>query len=153
MRLTQRTDYALRVLMYCAFHQERATPPTIAEIAESHKVSRSHLMKVVMELSAFGWLSTTRGRGGGLRLLMPAEKIVIGEVVRKMEDDFTMVECFSVEGSACQIDGRCKLKNVLSDALAAYMAVLDSVTLEVLVKGSAKMVPIPMSFQKTSSKK
>lgn len=133
MRLTQWTDYALRVLMYCAIHQRREQAPTIAEIAEVYGISRSHLMKIVMELAAKGWVSTTRGRGGGVRLLTAPEQIVVGEVVRQMEEDFTMVECFSAEGSSCRIDGRCQLKGVLNEALQAYMRVLDGVRLSDLV--------------------
>lgn len=133
MRLTQWTDYALRVLMYCAIHQRREHAPTIAEMAEVYRISRSHLMKIVMELSAKGWVSTTRGRGGGVRLLKTPDHIVVGEVVRQMEEDFTMVECFSAEGSNCRIDGRCQLKGVLSQALQAYMHVLDGVRLSDLV--------------------
>jgi len=56
MRLTQWTDYSLRVLMYCAACQERVKPPTVAEIAEAHGISRSHLMKIVMSLASYGWL-------------------------------------------------------------------------------------------------
>jgi len=129
MRLTQWTDYALRVLMYCATHAQRETAPTIAEIAEAHGISRSHLMKVVMELSAKGWLSTTRGRGGGLRLMQAPSAIGVGEVVRQMEEDFGLVECFNTEGSSCQLDGRCRLKGVLAEAMQAWMRVLDGVTL------------------------
>lgn len=151
MRLTQRTDYALRVLMYCAVHQGRATPPTISEIAGAHQISRSHLMKVVMELSAQGWLATTRGRGGGLRLLNPADQIVIGDVVRKVEDDFTMVECFSIEGNLCQLDGQCRLKAALARALNAYLAVLDGLTLDELVRTADSHKPIPMFFARHES--
>jgi Rrf2 family nitric oxide-sensitive transcriptional repressor len=74
MRLTRWTDYTLRVLMYCAASEGRDTPVTIAEIAQAHNISRSHLTKIVMELSAQGLLETTRGRGGGLRLLKPASE-------------------------------------------------------------------------------
>lgn len=145
MRLTQWTDYALRVLMYCATHQDREAAPTIAEIAEAHGISRSHLMKVVMALSAKGWLATTRGRGGGLRLVLPPSDIVVGEVVRQMEEDFTLVECFNPLGSNCRLDGNCRLKGVLWDALQAYMAVLDGVRLSDLVGppgGKAVAVPV-----------
>ena len=144
MRLTQWTDYALRVLMYCATHQQRESAPTIAEIAQAHGISRSHLMKVVMELSAKCWLSTTRGRGGGLRLMQAPSAIGVGEVVRQMEEDFGLVECFSPEGSRCQLDGRCRLKGVLGDALQAWMGVLDGVTLADLVApgGGPSVVPL-----------
>lgn len=138
MRLTQWTDYALRVLMYCAAHQQRETAPTIAEIARVHGVSRSHLMKIVMELSARGWLSTSRGRGGGLRLVLPPEQIVLGEVVRQMEEDFAMVECFSPDGGRCRIVGHCRLRGVLADALQAYMRVLDGMRLSDLVTAQAE---------------
>ena len=144
MRLTQWTDYALRVLMYCATHQNREIPPTIAEIAQVHCISRSHLMKVVMELSAKGWLVTTRGRGGGLRLVKNPSEIIVGDVVRQMEEDFTMVECFSTEGRNCIIDGRCRLKGLLSDALQAWMRVLDRVTLAELVTPQERLTGYPL---------
>lgn len=144
MRLTQWTDYALRVLMYCATHKQRESAPTIAEIAEAHGISRSHLMKVVMELSAKGWLSTTRGRGGGLRLVKDPSQIVIGEVVRQMEEDFRLVECFNPDSNTCRIDGVCRLKGSLQQALQAYMQVLDGVSLAGLIAtaGSGSAVPL-----------
>jgi len=145
MRLTQWTDYALRVLMYCATHKQRESAPTIAEIAEAHGISRSHLMKVVMELSAKGWLSTTRGRGGGLRLVQDPSQIVIGEVVRQMEEDFRLVECFNPDSNTCRIYGLCRLKGTLQGALKAYMQVLDGVSLADLVASVASVSAVPLS--------
>lgn len=133
MRLTHWTDYSLRVLMFCAVHAKREQPVTITEIAESHGISRSHLTKIVVALSDQGWLETTRGRGGGLRLLRPAAEIRLGDVIRQAETDFTMVECFDAERNTCRIDGRCRLKGVLHAALASYLSVLDGVTLADLV--------------------
>lgn len=133
MRLTHWTDYSLRVLMYCAVHAEREQPVTISEIAEAHGISRSHLTKIVVALSDQGWLETTRGRGGGLRLLRPAPEIRLGDVVRQAETDFTMVECFDAASNSCRIDGHCRLKGVLQSALGSYLSVLDGVTLADLV--------------------
>lgn len=134
MRLTHWTDYSLRVLMFCAVHVRREQPVTITEIAEAHGISRSHLTKIVVALSDQGWLETTRGRGGGLRLLRPAAEIRLGDVVRQSETDFTLVECFDAESNTCRIDGHCHLKGVLNTALASYLAVLDGVTLADLVE-------------------
>jgi Rrf2 family nitric oxide-sensitive transcriptional repressor len=144
MRLTQWTDYALRVLMFCATHEAREQAPTIAEIAQLHGISRSHLMKVTMALSAKGWLATTRGRGGGVRLLRPAREIVIGEVVRQMEEDFTLVDCFNAEGKGCRIDGLCRLKGSLVQAVQAFMQVLDGVTLADLITPAGTPVTVSM---------
>lgn len=137
MRLTQWTDYTLRVLMYCAACQGRAQPVTITEIAEQHGISRSHLTKIVQELGARGWLETTRGRGGGIRLLKPAQDIGLGEVVRATETDFAMVECFDPVQNQCRMSQHCRLKAVLSQATQRYLAVLDGVTLADLVASAA----------------
>jgi Rrf2 family nitric oxide-sensitive transcriptional repressor len=137
MRLTQWTDYTLRVLMYCAAVQTRAQPVTITEIAEQHGISRSHLTKIVQELGARGWLETTRGRGGGIRLLKPAHEIVLGAVVRATETDFAMVECFDPLQNACRLSTHCRLKGVLGRATQSYLAVLDGVTLADLVAPAA----------------
>lgn len=133
MRLTQWTDFTLRVLMYCAASQEREQPVTISEIAESHGISRSHLTKIVQELGAKGWLETTRGRGGGMRLLKPAREIVLGDVVRATETDFAMVECFDQASNQCRLSTHCRLKIALKEATQSYLAVLDGITLAELV--------------------
>lgn len=133
MRLTSWTDYTLRVLMYCAASQGRATPVTISEIAQAHDISRSHLTKIVMDLSGKGLLETTRGRGGGLRLLKPAAQIGLGDVIRLTESDFMMVECFDEGANQCRLSAHCGLKGVLYTALQAYLAVLDGVTLADLI--------------------
>ena len=127
MRLTDYTDYTLRVLMFCALNPERSI--TIAELAETHAVSKNHLMKIVNDLARQGLLQTTRGRGGGLRLLKAAADINIGDVVRKSETDFRMVECFDVNHNACTLTAHCQLKQVFKTALQMYLAELDKVTL------------------------
>ena len=138
MRLTQWTDYTLRVLMYCAACLERTEPVTITEIADSHGISRSHLTKIVQELAARGWLETTRGRGGGMRLLVNAKEISLGEIVRATETDFAMVECFDPVQNQCRLSTHCRLKSVLGQATQSYLAVLDGITLADLVAPIAK---------------
>lgn len=127
MRLTDYTDYTLRVLMFCAFHPDRSV--TIAELAETHAVSKNHLMKIVNDLSRQGLLQTTRGRGGGLRLRKAPSDIRIGDVVRQTETDFRMVECFDLRDNACTLTAHCQLKQVFKDATRSYLAELDKVTL------------------------
>lgn len=133
MRLTQWTDYTLRVLMYCAACHERAQPVTISEVAQAHNISRSHLTKIVQQLAAQGLLDTTRGRGGGMRLMRPASQINLGAVVRATESDFNIVECFHLESNTCRLSSHCRLKGILSKAMQAYLSVLDGMTLQDLV--------------------
>lgn len=132
MRLTVYTDYALRTLMYLAANRDRLV--TISDIADVHGISKNHLMKVVHQLGLSGMVETVRGRNGGLRLNREPADINIGEVVRNTETDFYMAECFDPSGNQCLYSPACALKNVLRSATAAYLAVLDNVTLESLVK-------------------
>ena len=127
MRLADYTDYTLRVLMYCAAHPARLI--TIAELAERHEVSKNHLMKVVNDLARQGLLETTRGRGGGVRLLKPPGQIRVGDVVRGSETDFRLVECFDRRTNACTLTPSCRLKGLLGAALQAYFKTLDGATL------------------------
>ena len=127
MRLAEYTDYTLRVLMYCAAHpQERVT---IGELAERHGVSKNHLMKIVNDLARQGVLETTRGRGGGMRLLMKPGDIRVGDVVRNSETDFRLVECFDGSTNVCSLTPSCRLKGVFNAALKAYFKELDAATL------------------------
>ena len=147
MRLTQWTDYTLRVLMYCASVQPREAPVTITEIAQSHAISRSHLTKIVQELGAMQLLETTRGRGGGIRLQRAARDINIGAVVRHTETDFNMVECFDPASNQCSLSHGCKLKSLLHNATARYLEVLDCVTLEDLLGPGVTTIAPPVSLK------
>ncbi|MDN7226665.1 Rrf2 family transcriptional regulator [Planococcus liqunii] len=132
MRLTMYTDYSLRVLIYLASTEEDKLS-TIQEISDAYNISKNHLMKVTFELGKAGFIHTVRGRGGGIRLADLPENINIGTVVRRMEDDFHLVECFDMEHNRCPIAPVCGLRGVLGKALHAYLAVLDEYTLEDLL--------------------
>ena len=146
MRLTTMTDYALRLLMYVAQQPDRLC--TIAEIAQVHAISEAHLMKVTHQLGLQGWIKTVRGKGGGMRLAHPPADINIGAVVRSIEPDFDLVECFAT-GSQCTLIGNCRLAGLLGGALQSFMAHLDGFTLADLLPGSDSPLQTgqPMKFK------
>jgi len=132
MRLTTYTDYALRTLMYLAVNRERLV--TIQDIASLHSISKNHLTKVVHHLGQLGLVVTIRGRNGGLKLGHEPADIVIGAVVRQTETDFHMAECFHRENNHCVFASACVLEDALGEATAAYLKVLDGLTLEQVVR-------------------
>lgn len=132
MRLTRYTDNALRCLTLLAIRDGASV--TVPEISRRMHMSEDHLFKVVGRLSQLGYVETTRGRSGGVRLAKPPEAIIVGDVVRATEESLALVECFSEgEEVTCPIAPACVLAGTLDKALAAFFAVLDRVTLADLV--------------------
>ena len=126
MRLTRHTDNALRCLTVLALHPDQAV--TAAEIARM-RMSPDHLFKVVARLAELGYVKTQRGRTGGVRLARPANRIVVGRVVRDTEESFALVECFAPDTNECPIAPACTLARAQDRALKAFFATLDEVTL------------------------
>jgi Rrf2 family transcriptional regulator, nitric oxide-sensitive transcriptional repressor len=127
MKHTQHADFALRVLMFLRVAPGRRG--SIAEIATAHHISRNHLDKVVQRMSAAGLVETSRGRGGGVRLVREPSSITVGDVIRAMEDDFAVVECLG-PARYCRVAGVCGARSVFAKALDSYFAVLDDATLD-----------------------
>jgi Rrf2 family transcriptional regulator, nitric oxide-sensitive transcriptional repressor len=123
--------------MYLALHGDGLT--TIAKVADSYGISQNHLVKVAHRLALEGYVSTTRGKNGGLRLARPAAEIKVGQVVRQMEPDMALVPCMHPLGTLCPILPNCRLLSAMEDARAAFLEVLDGYTLADLVAPASKL--------------
>jgi Rrf2 family nitric oxide-sensitive transcriptional repressor len=127
MQLSLHADYACRVLIFLSVHD--GSRASIEEIAKAFTISQNHLVKVVHRLGQLGFIETTRGRNGGIRLARSPEDISIGAVIRSMEPHFEVVECFNASTNSCPIIGLCDLQPALQRARDAFLGVLDTVTL------------------------
>lgn len=137
MRLTTYTDYALRVLMYVGLKDDELA--RIDVVASGFGISRNHLSKIVHNLGAKGYVKTVQGRNGGFQLDRDPADISVGQVVRDFEPDFNLVECFDAATSGCRIQPSCILAGELNDALSAFLARLDGVTLRDLIQPRWKL--------------
>ena len=127
MRLTLHTDYALRVLVHLALAPGEVV--SVATIAETFGVSRTHLGKVAGALARAGFVESARGRGGGIRLARNASQIGVGAVVRALEPDLEPVACLRRDAAHCTIAAACDLKDVLALARDAFLSELDRFSL------------------------
>lgn len=126
MQLDKFTDYGLRVLVYlrlCAPHKA-----SVAQIAKRFDLSEHHLSKVATTLATEGFVTSTRGRAGGLTLARPPDQISVGAVVRSLTRNMAVAECFTGNG-ACAITMSCGLRPALAQAQDAFFTVLDGYTL------------------------
>lgn len=132
MQLTIFTDYGLRSLMYLAAHPDRRC--SVREVAEHYGISRNHLVKVVHRLAQLGYIDTSKGKGGGIKIAQRADKLKLGDLVRALEPNMDIVECFNKDTNSCRITNGCQLKHYLFDAKQAFLASLNSHTLADAVK-------------------
>ncbi|MDR2878079.1 MAG: Rrf2 family transcriptional regulator, partial [Chromatiales bacterium] len=121
-------------------HSERLV--TIGEIAASYGISRNHLVKVVHHLGGAGFVYTTRGKGGGVRLMARPEEINLGQVIRTTEGGFDLVECMNSSTNTCPITQMCLLQGVVCEALSAFTAVWDSYTLADILQNRAQLAQV-----------
>lgn len=132
MRVSQFTDYSLRVLLYLGLKGEKAT---ISEIAAAFGISNHHLMKVVHRLSVEGYVNSFKGKGGGIELARDASSIRVGEFVQAFEP-MDLLECFDSATNTCPIQGVCGLERALYTARAAFVASLNQFTLADFLRSS-----------------
>ncbi len=132
MRLTRQTNYAIRILMYCAANDGRLS--RIPEIAAAYTVSELFLFKILQPLVENKLIATVRGRNGGVRLAKPAAEITLFDVVRVTEESFAMAECFENDAADCPLIDSCALNAALRKALGAFFEVLESYTIADLTK-------------------
>ncbi len=140
MRITKRTNIAVRLLMFCAANADRLV--TKSEIAECCNISENHLAQVINQLSQLGYLHTQRGRNGGMTLARPADEIRIGGVFRDVEGALPIAECFADADNTCPLVAACRLRLALADAAEAFYAHLDEITLESLVCDNVDLLKI-----------
>lgn len=131
MKLTSHTNYAIRMLMFCATKQELAT---VSEIARFYDLPEKFLFKILSGLTSQGFVETVRGRNGGIRLSAPAEQIRLGDVVRRIEENFEMAECFKDGDVSCPLVATCGMNEALSRALQSFFDILNEYTIADLIR-------------------
>jgi len=140
MKLTKQTDYAFRILMFCATGGERLS--RVADIARIYGASEPFLFKILHNLVEGGIIETVRGRSGGIRLARPARDITLADVVRLTEDGFALTECFDDHDTDCPLVNTCRLNPIMAEALEAFFAVLERYTIHDLAKPSAAVISL-----------
>jgi Rrf2 family transcriptional regulator, nitric oxide-sensitive transcriptional repressor len=139
MQLKKYTDYSLRVLIFVGL-KSKDDLASIKEISDVYNISHNHLGKIVHSLAKLELIESIRGRNGGIRLAKEADQINIGKLIRVLESDFTLLECFDKGTNHCVISPGCTLKHVLNKALHAFYRVLDDVTLKDLIENEEELL-------------
>ena len=138
MQLNKFSDFGLRLLMFLL--QPSPELVTIAQAARALQISENHLVKVTHFMAKKGWIISTRGKGGGIRLAPDTYTLPIGEIIRTLEHDEKAVNCIE---PACVLRFSCGLKSVLDEALEHFYQYLNQYQLQ-----DALHQPVIFSLQK-----
>lgn len=126
MRLTDHTDYSLRVLMYL---NQQKKMITLNELSKKLGVSKNNLIKVSNQLAKLDFIETSRGRAGGLIIRNETGQRSLKDIISKTEETFYIAGCFSSKKYECAFLPGCSLKKSLSEALQAFLNSLAQKTL------------------------
>lgn len=129
MRLTKKTDYCIRVLIYLQKHKGRVK---IQDIANSYNISKNHLSVAVNKLAELNYITTTQGPTGGIEFNQSSENQSVGKLVTEIEH-FEIAECFDQKNNSCTLSSNCKLKSMLSKSTAAFIQELKNYKIKDLI--------------------
>ena len=138
MRVSKKTDYALRALFTLVDHYGGAPIP-IRELARRNDVPKRFLEQIMLDLKTQGWVTSTAGIRGGYVLARNPSKITMGEVVRYFDGILAPIDCVSVTGyKRCSQETVCRFRRVFLDARNYVAGVMDRSTLGDI----AKILPV-----------
>lgn len=129
MKLSRKSDYALRALMTLVEHFGKG-PISIRELAERNDVPRGFLEHIMLDLKSQGVVKSIAGRIGGFVLARDPDKVTMGEIVRHFDGLLAPIGCVSVSGhEPCSQETVCRFRRVLLDIRNYTARKMDEATL------------------------
>ena len=126
MYLSKFTDYSFRILIYLGHNECKLF--TVDELANALNLSSHHIKKIIYKLAKNGYISSSKGRNGGIKLGMSPKDINLGKILQITEENLNLVECLS-NNNTCNLNTSCKLKPIINDALNSFVAEFYKYTL------------------------
>lgn len=127
MHLSKFTDYSFRILIYLGNHPNELF--TVDELSSILGLSTHHIKKIIYKLAKNNYIYSSKGRNGGVKLVMNPKDINLGTLLEVTEDNLNIAECFSSNSNSCNLNNECKLKPVLNEALNSFKLKLSEYTL------------------------
>ena len=133
--ISQRAKYAFHALVALARSEESLM---VGEIAANEKIPRKFLEQILLELKRHGIVQSRRGRFGGYDLLIPADRITFGQVLRILDGPIAPLPCLSRIAyrrcADCLSEESCEIKRVFGQVAEKVRDVLDRTTIADAIK-------------------
>lgn len=135
MKISKKSDYALRVLMTLVEHYG-SEPISIRELASQNAVPKRFLEHIMLDLKSQGWVSSLSGKTGGYMLAQKPDEISMGQIVRYFDGLLAPINCVSVnQYEHCSQEAVCRFRRVFLDARNETARLMDNTTLSAAFRG------------------
>ncbi len=135
MRVSKKTDYALRALFTLVEHFGEGPIP-IRELSRRNDVPKKFLEQILLAMKKRGWVNSVPGLRGGYLLAKAPEKITLGEVVRHFDGILAPISCVSVTAyHRCSQEPLCRFRRVFLNVRNYVAGLLDNASLADVAKG------------------
>jgi len=135
MRLSKKSDYALRALVTLA-ERGNSKPVSIRVLSRGNDIPYRFLQQITLEMKEKNWIKSIPGRDGGIMLAKPPEAISMGEVVRYFDGVLAPVGCVSTAHyEPCSQESICRFRRALLEIRNYTAQTMDATTLAMLAAG------------------
>jgi Rrf2 family protein len=141
MRLSSQEEYGLRCLLRLA-RSEALEPVNIQEIADAEGMTPEYVAKLMRVLREGNLVRSTRGAGGGYRLVRPAGDVTIWEALQVLGGEFfseTFCESHPGQLRDCIHTTDCSIRALWRGINSMLAKALSGVTLADLMRGSEQL--------------
>jgi Rrf2 family protein len=136
MKLSTKIRYGARAMLELASHYGEG-PIELREIAREQDISVKYLEQVIIPLRTAGLVKSVRGSKGGYALSRHPSEICLDEVVETLEGPIHLVDCIR-DAKICKRSSSCVTRDIWTEVSDALHRVLNSITLEEMVRRKAK---------------
>ena len=147
--ISLKTKYAIKALITLAQEKERGgSSLRIEEIASRSNAPKRFLEHILIDVRNAGIIGSRRGRDGGYMLIRAPGSVAIGEVLRTLDGPIAPLPCLSRRAyqrcDDCQDEATCQIRRVFGDLYAAYLLMIESLTLADLLRDDTPFAAIPV---------
>ena len=137
MQITRAAEYAIRGVLYLSL-QPKGSVCLLGEISEKQDIPPSFLSKIFQNLARAGYVSSTRGTGGGFTLVKAPKDISLLDIVEAIDGQIALNICLN-NGAMCDNRPVCAIHAVWSDAQMYMVDLLKKNTFAILADENRRL--------------
>ena len=120
---------------------DKDNPVRIKDIAQRQEISEKYLEQIVSVLNKAGYVRSSRGPQGGYRLARAPKDYTVGDILTLIEGSLAPVACLDTPVNECPREAVCPTLILWKKIDDAVHGVVDSITLEDLLKWQDQLLP------------